>query len=89
MDTKDKLWKSAKKINGKDPKKYRKDPYGNEMFYDSYNKDTKMGWTVSYIKPKSKGGSDHMRNLQAMSIKKNKQVGGKIKKKSRHSKRNK
>ena len=28
---KDAVWKKAKKIRGKDPKKYRQDPYGNEM----------------------------------------------------------
>lgn len=82
----DKVWEKAKKIQGKDPNKYRQDPYGNTMFKASYGKDTPMGWNIDHIKPKSKGGSDSLRNLQALNSKVNKSKGNSSKKKSRHSK---
>lgn len=61
MATKDqieKAWENAKEIRGKDPDKYRQDPYGNQMYKPSYGKSSEMGWEVDHIKPQSKGGSD-------------------------------
>ena len=78
-------WDNAKKIRGKDPSKYRQDPYGNPMYKSSYGKDSEMGWNVDHIKPKSKGGSDATRNLQALNTSINKSKGDSQKKKSRHN----
>jgi 5-methylcytosine-specific restriction endonuclease McrA len=85
----DKVWNSAKIIKGKDPAEYRQDPYGNVMYKNSYGKNTDMGWEVDHIKPKSKGGSDAIRNLQALNSKINKSKSNSLVKKSRHSKGNK
>lgn len=92
MATKDqqkKAWENAKKIRGKDPDLYRKDPYGNIMYKPSYGLDSSMGWEVDHIKPKSLGGADSTRNLQALNTEINKEKGDTRVKKSRHSKSNK
>lgn len=87
--TKDKVWDKAKKVGGKDPEKYRQDPYGNEMYYDSHGKSTGLGWDVDHIKPQSLGGSDATVNLQALNSGVNRSKGDSRVKKSRHSKINK
>ena len=88
-DQKDKAWSNAKTVRGKDPDIYRQDPYGNLMYKPSYGKSTDMGWEVDHIKPKSKGGSDATRNLQALNTGVNRGKGDDQRKKSRHSKSNK
>lgn len=88
-DHQEKAWDNAKKVRGEDPNLYRKDPYGNIMYKPSYGKESSMGWEVDHIKPKSRGGSDSTRNLQALNIKINKNKGDTLIKKSRHSKSNK
>ena len=86
-DKKDVVWDKAKPIQGKDPSKYRADPYGNEMYYDSYGKDTEKGWEIDHIKPAARGGSDATVNLQALNTEVNRQKGDSLKKRSRHSQR--
>ena len=83
-DRKDDVWEKAKPIRGKDPDVYRQDPYGNEMYKPSYGKDSEMGWEIDHIKPESKGGSDDLRNLQAMNTAKNRELGDSTRKRSRH-----
>ena len=78
------VWKKAKKIRGKDPDLYRRDPYGNEMYKPSYGKESEKGWVIDHIKPVSHGGSDHLRNLQAMNTVKNRNLGDSTRKRSRH-----
>lgn len=82
----DNVWDKAAKIRGKKPSKYRKDPYGNEMHYDSFGKSSPKGWEVDHIKPKARGGSDATVNLQALNTKVNRSKGDTLVKKSRHSK---
>ena len=88
-DKKDKVWNLAKKVRGKDPSKVRQDPYGNEIRYSQYGKDTKSGWEIDHIKPSARGGSDATRNLQALKTKINREKGDSLVKKSRHSNNNK
>ncbi|NPE28013.1 HNH endonuclease [Methanococcoides sp. SA1] len=88
-ETKDKIWDKAKKVKGKDPAKYRKDPYGKTIYKASHGKDSTMGWDVDHIKPKSKGGSNSTQNLQALNTSINRSKGNDERKKSRHSKTNK
>jgi len=83
------VWDKAKRARGKDPAKYRKDPYGKEIYFDSHGKGSAMGWDIDHIKPKSKGGSDATRNLQALNASTNRSKGDSLVKKSRHSKGNK
>ena len=86
-DKKDTVWRKAKPIKGKDPAKYRQDPYGNEMYYGSYGRDTAKGWEIDHIKPIAQGGSDATVNLQALNTGINREKGDSLKKKSRHSRR--
>ncbi len=71
QDKKDNVWDKGKPIRGKDPDQYRKDKYGNKMYKPSYGKDTKMGWEIDHSKPQSKGGTDHLNNLQPMNTRAN------------------
>ena len=86
-DKKDAVWSKAKTIRGKDPAEYRQDPYGNEMYYGSYGKASPKGWEIDHIKPIARGGSDALRNLQALNTRVNREKGDSLKKRSRHSKR--
>lgn len=83
------VWNRAKPVRGKDPEKYRKDPYGKEMYFDSHGKGSEKGWDIDHINPKSKGGSDSTRNLQALNASINRSKGDSLVKKSRHSQSNK
>lgn len=65
------VWDKADTISGKDPSLYRQDKFGNEMYRSSYGKQSDMGWTIDHSKPQSKGGTDHLNNLQAMNWKAN------------------
>lgn len=84
----EKSWNNAKRVSGKDPDLYRKDPYGNLIFKSSYGKNSNMGWEVDHITPKAKGGSNATRNLQALKTEINRSKQDTLKKKSRHSKGN-
>jgi hypothetical protein len=85
-ECKDKVWKLAKIIEGCDPKMYREDPYGNKICYTAYGKNENQSWQIDHIKPSSKGGSDNLRNLQALNSSVNQSKGNNCIKKSRHSK---
>lgn len=62
----EKAWENARKVRGKNPDVYRKDDYGNLMYKSSYGKQSDMGWEIDHKYPKSKGGTDSPRNLQAV-----------------------
>ena len=83
----DKVWSKAKKVRGEDPNKVRQDPYGNRIRRDRFGQDSAQGWEVDHIKPQSKDGSDHLRNLQAMQTAKNRKLGDRLRKRSRHKQR--
>ena len=84
QDQINKVWKKAKPIRGKDPRVIRQDPYGNEIHKNSYGKASKHGWEIDHIKPKSRGGSDHLVNLQALKTQVNRDKGDTLVKKNRH-----
>ena len=67
--------KKQEKSKGNNPDKYRTDVYGNTMYYGSYGKTTSMGWQIDHMKPKSKGGSNKLKNLQALNSKKKYEFG--------------
>lgn len=85
---KENIWNKAKKIAGKDPKKYRRDPYGKVIYKGSFGKVSPMGWDMDHIRPKARGGSNATRNLQALSSQTNRSKGADMRKRSRHSKSN-
>jgi hypothetical protein len=53
-------------VRGKDRSLYRKDKFGTTIYWHSYGSLTPMGWEVDHSKPKSKGGTDHLNNLQPL-----------------------
>lgn len=83
---KDKVWSKAKPVRSKNQAKYGQAPYGNELHYDSYGKDSEKGWEIDHLKPSAKGGSDAIWNLQALKTSVNREKGDSLVKKSRHSK---
>ena len=73
----DKVWDKARMIPGKDPELYRKDSHGNEIYRPSYGKNGAKSWHIDHSVPVSVGGSDSMRNKQALQAKANLQKSDK------------
>ena len=81
----DKVWKAAKRIRGEDPNTTRQDPYGNRISRDQFGGKGRQGWEIDHIRPASRGGSDSMKNLQAMQTKKKRDLGDTLRKRNRHN----
>jgi len=79
------VWNKAARVRGKNPAKYRRDPYGNEIYFRSYGKNSSKGWQIDHIKPKSRGGSNALKNLQALKSSVNRRLSNSLVKRSRHS----
>ncbi len=62
-DKLDRIWEKGAKVRGKKADLYRKDSEGKIIYKPSYGKSSKMGWEVDHKKPRSKGGTDNIRNL--------------------------
>ena len=77
QEKKDEVWDKGQKVRGKDPELYRKDKFGNTMYKPSYGKNSEMGWEIDHSKPQSKGGTDHLNNLQPMNTRANRQKSDK------------
>lgn len=71
------VWQKARRVKGKNPNLYRRDSQGNLIYKPAYNRDSPMGWQVDHIWPRSKGGSDARRNLQALQTGANKRKSNK------------
>lgn len=71
----DAVWDKAKPICGKDPGKYRQDPYNKEMYYGSCGLDFEKGWEIDHNRSKVHGGSNETVNLQALNTRLNRQKG--------------
>ncbi len=78
QEKKKEVWDKGQKVRGKDPDLYRKDKFGNIMYKPSYGKNSEMGWEIDHSKPQSKGGTDHLNNLQPMNTQANHQKSDKI-----------
>ena len=77
QNKKDSVWDKGKKVRSKNPDLYRKDKLGNTIYYHSYGKTSDMEWEIDHSKPQSKGGSDHLNNLQPLCTKANRQKSDK------------
>ena len=75
QQTIDTTWDKSQKVRGKNPDLYRKDAYGNMMYYPSYGKTSNMGWELDHKNPLANGGTDSIRNLQAMQWDENRKKG--------------
>lgn len=83
---KDVVWNKAMKIPGYDPKLFRYDSYYNILYYKHYAiQQSIYGWHIDHIKPKKKGGSDDIINLQALQCKVNCSKQATLVKRSRHN----
>lgn len=60
------VWEHANKINGYDPSIWRKDFAGAWIRRDSYNCQSKYGWTVETMVPLEYGGKFQLDNLEAV-----------------------
>lgn len=60
------VWEKAIPVENYDKSKYRKDVCGAWIAWESYGKESDLGWEVDHALPVAKGGTDHSDNLRAM-----------------------
>jgi hypothetical protein len=73
----DKVWDKGAPIRGKNPDVERRDPYGNPILKPSFGKQGEKSWEIDHKKPVSKGGTDHLRNLQPVQTETNREKSDK------------
>lgn len=66
------VWDKGTPIRGKSPDTWRKDSKGNVIRYGSYGTKGDYGWEIDHKNPRSKGGTDNIRNLQPLQWEENK-----------------
>ena len=74
---KDRIWEKGKQIRGKNPNLYRKDDFGNEIYKPSYGKQGEKSWEIDHKNPRSKGGTESLRNKRPLQTKTNRQKSNK------------
>jgi len=74
---KDTAWQNTPTVRGKNPSLYRRDVFWNEIYKPAYGTMGSKGWEVDHSNPKSRGGTDSSRNLQAMQSNANRSKGSK------------
>ena len=70
-------WNKARPVRGKNPNRFRRDRLGNEIYKPAYGMQGPKSREVDHSNPKSKGGTDSPRNLQALQTKANRTKGNK------------
>lgn len=65
--TKIAVWAKAQIVPGYDPNSRRKDSCGAPMDYSQHgNRNSQTGWEIDHIRPKEKGGTSELTNLQPL-----------------------
>ena len=70
-------WQNTQRIRGKNPNLFRKDAFGNEIYKPAYGTQGTKGWEIDHSNPRSRGGTNSSRNLQAMQTRANRSKGNK------------
>lgn len=70
-------WAKAKTIRGENPDVFRKDAFGNKIRKASYGTHGKYGWELDHKNPKSRGGTDSLKNIQPLHWKENRKKSDK------------
>jgi len=70
-------WGKARAIPGISANILRKDTYGNKIRKQSYGTHGEYGWQVDHKNPRARGGSESLRNKQALHWRENLSKGAK------------
>ncbi len=71
----DRVWGKAAPIRGIDASVCRADAAHQPIFRNAYGTSGAGGWEIDHFKPKSKHGSDYIRNLQPLNTHSNRSYG--------------
>lgn len=72
----EKVWQTARTVDGIDARMVRKDPCGAWIVRDKYGMaDNEYGWEIDHIYPLALGGDDNPQNLRAMNCANNRSKG--------------
>lgn len=69
------VWDNAQKVDGADPKIWRKDVCDAWINRDQYGNESDYGWEIDHALPVAKNGTDHTSNLRAMQWQNNRSKG--------------
>ena len=71
----DRVWDKAEPIRGIDASLMRVDAARQPMLRSAYGTSGVGSWEIDHIKPKSRNGSDYIRNLQPLNTHTNRSYG--------------
>lgn len=61
------VWRKGTAIPDRDPAQWRRDVYGNVMFFAAHgDRNDAFGWEIDHIVPVAEGGSNDMMDLRPL-----------------------